>query len=161
MKRLVAIIGAPSSGKTTLINALKNRGFNIIEEQPRKFIPLYDLEKDRLSFQKRVFFELVGLEEQASGLTFTDTGRFCNLAYLRYYGLPTLEEFRPHLSHRYDAVFETEVLPFVDDGIRREKDGERIARMIREEYEKRGMNPILLSGSTEERVSKVLSELRL
>ncbi len=161
MKRLVAIIGAPSSGKTTLVNALKGRGFNIIEEQPRKFIPRFDMENDRLSFQKKVFSELVRLEGEAEGLTFTDTGRFCNLAYLKYYGLPVPEVFEPHLDFSYHRVFEAEVLPFVDDGVRREKDSERIARLIRKEYVKRGMEPIRVGGTTEERVEKVLESLSL
>ena len=144
MKKLIAIIGPPSCGKTTVINELA-KDYSIVPEQARKNIPNYKFPEERLDFQKKIFFDQVDLEDNADGIIFCDTGRFCDLVYLDYYGLPVPDEFKPPLKDfKYDKVFLLSPLPFEADGIRKEKDVEKLWIMLYQQYKQHGKNLILL-----------------
>ena len=144
MKKLIAIIGPPCSGKTTVINELA-KDYSIVPEQARKNIPNYKFPEERLDFQKKIFFDQVELEDHIEGITFCDTGRFCDLVYLKYYGLPIPEEFNSELEgFKYDKVFLLAALPFEADGIRKEADSDKLWTMLYHQYKTHGKDLILL-----------------
>ena len=144
MKKLIAIIGPPSCGKTTVINELA-KDYPIVPEQARKNIPNYKFPEERIDFQKKIFFDQVRLENKADGIVFCDTGRFCDLVYLDYYGLPIPVEFNSDLKDfKYDKVFLLAPLPFEADGIRKESDSDKLWIMLYQQYKSHGKDLILL-----------------
>lgn len=144
VNKLIAIVGAPSSGKTTLINNLKKRGYNVISEGARELMPKWDVEHNRPEFQKALMKRQVELESNSKGITFCDTGRFCNVVYCKYYGTPIPEEFKNYLNFKYDLVFLLHPQKFIEDGIRKEKDVDKVWYMIYDTYKSFGQKVVPL-----------------
>ncbi len=144
MKKIIAIIGPPSCGKTTLINSLAKDGYAIIEEQARKEISNWNLPNQRLDFQKHMFQKHVNLEEKASGIVFSDTARYCSVMYADYHGFDLRPHFKDQLDFNYFKVFLLHPQPFVEDGVRMEKNSDEIWKRLYNIYTEFGQRVILL-----------------
>lgn len=113
----IALIGGPGTGKTTLINALKTRGYSCMEEISRQITleaqkkgiaqlfledPLMFSEQLLLGRQKQ-FLEADSLPQE---VVFFDRGLPDVVAYLDYLKSSYPDSFKTICSqHKYDIVF--------------------------------------------------------
>jgi predicted ATPase len=113
----IALIGGPSTGKTTLINALKAKGYYCMEEISRQ-ITLEAQEKgiEQLFLEDPLLFSeqlLLGRQKQfldadklSDKLVFFDRGLPDVVAYLDYLKSSYPESFKTICNqHQYDKVF--------------------------------------------------------
>ncbi|MBI4021533.1 MAG: ATP-binding protein [Candidatus Aenigmarchaeota archaeon] len=165
------ITGGPGSGKTTTVEALRQRGFPIIEEAARavieeglrtgsEILPW----KDILTFNRRVIaVQLASEARHTVGTVFADRGVIDNLAYCAWGKVSPPPELtvaaREVLYHR---VFLLEPLPFHEqDLVRREspEDARLLGTLIREAYEDHGYDVISVPPrSVQERVEFILQK---
>ena len=175
-KEIVVLIGGPSSGKTTLIEALKEKGHTcypeisreVIREAQEQGIEQLFLEKPLLFSElllegrKRQFKE--ALNEEAN-IVFLDRGIPDVLAYMHYIGdsYPSFFD-QACRDHNYTKIF---ILPpweeiYVSDDERYEnyEQAKLIYNHLVETYEKYGYNLIEVpKGTVEERILFILNQL--
>ena len=124
----VVITGAPSAGKTTLIEQLANKDFNIALEPARLYLDqefakgrnILDIRKDQKKFQ-HTFLELqLNMESQLNpgDLIFLDRGIPDQFTYCRIAGLDPNKFVKECFHNRYKVVFILVPLPFDKDGYR-------------------------------------------
>jgi predicted ATPase len=92
-KKLYIITGGSGTGKSTVLEILKQRGFGVVEETARReFAKNPSL--DRRDPQLQVYFAKIRAAEEArlQGICFLDRSIIDNLAYLEKYGLQTPAE---------------------------------------------------------------------
>ncbi|MAW93702.1 MULTISPECIES: ATP-binding protein [unclassified Leeuwenhoekiella] len=122
-KRIV-LIGGPATGKTTLLNALKSRGYQCLEEVSRQvtqaaqqegveqlFLTEPLLFSDKL-LESRIkqYFEAAGMK---SNFVFIDRGIPDVSAYMDFIGQQYPERFtQANANYRYDHIF---LLPIWDE----------------------------------------------
>jgi predicted ATPase len=115
MKRIV-LTGAPGSGKTSVINNLNNKGFQVYEEQARIHIQkALDLNTDivpwgdHLQFSKNVAAsQLLQFKSQNHSIAFYDRGILDGLAYLRHSEIippPNLMEYYKNIEYHKDVFY--------------------------------------------------------
>lgn len=124
------ITGAPSSGKTTLIDQLASRGFRTIPESGRQYIegelakgcPIEEIRQNMAGIQI-ILKEMQREVEQglpAHDLIFLDGAVPGSLAWYRAFGLNP-NEMLPDCFHlRYASVFILASLPYEENGARDE-----------------------------------------
>ncbi len=163
------ITGAPSSGKTTLIEALKCLGFQTQPEIARSYFEQHrvsgkklELSTPKLLAMQNDIFDLK-FEREASlsqqTLYFFDRGLPDSLAYFRYFKLPDQHLQEKLNKRKYKHVFFLEGLPVVQDAIRKEDEqtAQTIGTYIYESYRKLGYTPTLVKAkSIQERVEDIL-----
>ena len=159
--QIIAIIGPPSCGKTTLVNQLAKDGYQVIEEQARKEIPKWTLPDKRLDFQKFLFLKHVELEEQVTGLVFSDTARYCSVMYADLYGFDLRTEFPDKLKYHYSKVILLHPLQFVPDGVRIETNSNDIWCRLYKTYKEFGQNVICLDKMTKTQLLEKVKMLAL
>jgi predicted ATPase len=126
------ISGASSSGKTTLINLLKAKGFKTVPEPARQYLQqgvaaghsIAEQQRDLRSLNRRImaYTLKIELELPVEERLFCDRGFPDCLSYCRLVGLDP-NEFLPACFHRhYASVFILDRLPFHHDGVRYEDD---------------------------------------
>ncbi len=145
------LTGGPSSGKTTLLNELENRGKNIVVESARFYIEkqlkngfsLEQIRQDEKMFQTEVFKHKLLLHEEllAHVPVFLDRGYHDTLAYLTYYGLE-VERFIVETCENttYKKVFVLDMLPYEKDNIRTEgpSTAKKLHQILIDVYKKSG-----------------------
>lgn len=163
------ITGAPSSGKTTLINRLAQLGYHTSPEVARQCISEYlaknhtleDIHQDQL--QANILSIMKDREQhlQPQELIFFDRGLPDSIAYFRYHHLD--EKLTKNIpAHWYKKVFFCEGLPVIHDAIREEDDrsARKIGQYIYEAYSNLGYDLINLPPvSVDERLQIILSHL--
>ena len=123
------ITGGPSSGKSTVIRELHDRGYKTLLESARYYMELQmingrDLAEIQLrqsQLQHKVLNLQIDNERklEPTQLTFLDRAAPDSLAYYYYLGLPPDEKLVKWLeTARYKKVFVLDLLPIVDDGVR-------------------------------------------
>ncbi len=113
----IALIGGPGTGKTTVINALKAKGYHCMDEISRQ-ITLEAQEQgieqlfleDPLLFSKQLLLgrqkQFLNAETLSSNIVFFDRGLPDVVAYLDYLNSPYPESFKTICNqHKYDQVF--------------------------------------------------------
>ena len=161
--KLIVITGGPGSGKTTLVEALGERGYPTVPEAAIQVIAELNEElgleqqkrwrlADPVAFQRRVFARQLeherGIDGALGELVFLDRGLLDGLGYLRHFG----QELPPDLEEaarvvRYDAVF---FLDTLTDFVQREGTGRMsgrtdslaIGERILEVYRERGYDVV-------------------
>jgi len=177
----VVITGGPCSGKTTVIEALAERGFRTVPEAAIEVIAELSermgvegqaqwRSENREAFQVMIIEKQAALEEAAAGAAsgdvFHDRGRLDGLAYCRVFGAPVPPEVEAGCQDLpYDRVFLLDTLSSFDDrkATGRTSDRERSLE-IRDElgrtYAERGLEPVFVpETSVEERITLILAEL--
>jgi len=108
-RKLIHIItGPPGSGKTTLINALKEKGFNCSDEIARQVIkeeqesgengtPWGDVSR----FCELVFNRTKLILKHSKSVDFSDRGLLDLIAYLKFADLPIPDELQKFPFHDY------------------------------------------------------------
>jgi predicted ATPase len=124
------ITGAPSSGKSTLIDQLADRGFQTVPEAGRQYVEremakgrtIDEIRENMAAIQiatKDMQLEIEhGLRE--NDVLFLDGAVPGSLAWYRAFGLNPNEILLECFHHRYASVFILDPLPFQEDGARNE-----------------------------------------
>ena len=165
------LTGAPSSGKTTVLERLAQHGYHtipdagriIIEEHLRKGISLQELMADSEPFAKKSFRRRLEMEASApkDRTVFFDRGIPDSVAYYKLWGL-NIREVEGIGRGRYRKAFFFEQLPLQQEGVRTE-DAET-ARILNDSllwvYSNLGYEIVNVPAiSVEERVQLILSNL--
>ncbi len=167
------ITGGPSSGKTTTVNLLKERGYITTFEHARNYLDIQRLKgrtieevrKHQKEFQLGVLDMQIEQENQISPdvLVFLDRAIPDVLAYYRFLNLPEDEKLAEALrTVSYKTIFVLDCLPLVKDYARTEDmvAQKKIRALIIEVYESLGFPiiqvPLL---EPEERVDFILKNL--
>jgi predicted ATPase len=152
-----AITGAPSSGKTSVIEELAHRGYAIqnevarelIEEALRRGKTLTEIrdKEHAQELQRRILKLKVAREKglDRNTLVFTDRGTPDSIVYFRLAGLDTAAPVEASKIFRYRAVFLFDRLPqFLKDGVRTESEQQarEIERMLIDDYTALGYDVI-------------------
>lgn len=176
MPKRILLIGGPSTGKTTLLNHLKEIGYPCLEEISREVIRKAQTEGiDQLFLEKPLLFSemlrdaRIKQHKEASNFTkdvvFIDRGIPDTVAYMDYIGQTYPETFIEACNnYRYDSVF---VLPpwekiHVIDDERYEtfEEAQKIQKHLIKTYKAYGYQPIEVpTGSVTDRVAYILNIL--
>lgn len=166
------ITGAPSSGKTTLINRLAQQGYVIAPEVARDYIEsllannhtLEMIQQNNRQLQRGILAMALKRERhlQAQAQIFFDRGTADSLGYFDYYQLEA-QHMRQACQHlRYKKIFYCHQLPLIQDEIRVEDNAtaKQIGELIYQAYAALGYELIdLPSVSVEERIQMILPHL--
>lgn len=167
------ITGGPSSGKTTTVNLLKERGYITTFEHARHYLDtqrlkgktIEEVRKNQREFQLGVLDMQIEQENQISPdvLVFLDRAIPDALAYYRFLNLPEDEKLTEALrTVSYKKVFVLDCLPLVKDYARTEDAAaqKKIHALLIEVYESLGFLviqvPVL---QPEKRVDFILKNL--
>lgn len=167
------ITGGPSTGKTTAVNLLSEKGYNTAIEHARHYIDtmavggktVEEIRENKLEFQQGVL--KMQIEQEADldpkETVFLDRAIPDALAYYRFLGLQPDDLINDALTKvDYKKVFILERLPFIKDYARTENESEQlhIHSLIIEVYESLSLPivhvPVL---PPEERVQFILNNL--
>jgi predicted ATPase len=165
------ITGAPSSGKTTLINSLGGRGFYTFPEIARVYIDqeilkgrtIHEIRKDENSFQNKLFdlkFEFESKLDPRSKV-FLDVGLPESMAYFKLHNLD-MTRIKSLLHQNYASVFLLDPLPLDKDYARIEtrSDVLKIYKTIEQVYKELGYRVIKVPADTvDNRIKLILENL--
>ena len=168
------ITGAPSSGKTTLINQLAQQGFLIAPEIARDYIEkflannhsLEDIQQNTRNLQGGILDIALEREKhlKADQLMFFDRGTADSIGYFNYYHLEVSNAIQTCNRNRYKKIFYCHQLPVVHDQIRIEDNfaAQEIGRLIYQAYKELGYQLIELPAiSVEQRLKILLTHIEL
>lgn len=126
------ITGAPSCGKTTLINLLIGRGFQTTAEGARLYLErelasgrtIEQIRANEADLQRGIKNAQLAIELglQADHCIFLDSAIPDCLAWHRYFGLNPNEFLQECFCNRYASVFFLDRLPYQLDGLRYQDD---------------------------------------
>ena len=122
------ITGAPSCGKTTLINLLADKGFQTVPESARQFMEreiargrtINEIHANGAALQRDIEDMQLGVERRlrASDVIFLDGAVPGSLAWYRVFGLNPNDVLPGCFHHRYASIFILDRLPLQQDGLR-------------------------------------------
>jgi len=148
----IVITGGPCSGKSSIISALKNRGFRTVSETAREVIADRHLDnsmtkEDAISIQRDIILRQIEKEKIIDGsfeTYFLDRGAIDIYGYYMHLAGSIPDDLKNIFLERYGMVFMLEPLKFIKDDIRREDDAEALElhRRIMHEYRSRGYDII-------------------
>ncbi len=125
------ITGAPSCGKTTLIEQLASQGFRTVPETARLYIQremakgrmIHPIHANPAALQRSIKDLQLSIEGglRVSDILFLDGAVPGSLAYYRVFGLNPNEMLPECFHHRYASVFILDPLPFQPDDQRVEE----------------------------------------
>jgi predicted ATPase len=126
------ITGAPSCGKTTLINLLADKGFQTVPESAREYMEreiargrtIDEIRENAAALQRSLEDMQLRIEGglRAIDVAFLDGALPGSLAWYRVFGLNPNEILPECFHHRYASVFILDRLPFQLNGLRFEDD---------------------------------------
>ncbi len=165
------ITGAASSGKTTLIDTLANRGFKTAHEAAREYI-------DQELVAGRTIEEIIGsldtevrIEEMqlriehelnATDVVFLDRALPDSITFRRLHGFDPSEILKKCFHHRYASIFILDRLPFQLNGARVEADTYTVLldEWLARDYAALGYEVVRVPAlSPEERIAFVLERV--
>lgn len=152
------ITGAPSSGKTTIINLLKNKGFNVVYEMARIYIDqkisegkkIEEIRGDEATFQEKILKLKIEAEKKLSKeeITFFDRGIPDSDAYATLRGARQNDFLKQAIIHsRYKKVFLLDLLEYEKDYARTEtlEEQTKIHNLLEESYRKTNVDIVRVS----------------
>ena len=126
------ITGAPSCGKTTLINLLADKGFQTVPESARQYMEreiargrtIDEIHENGAALQRGIEDMQLSIEGglRAIDVAFLDGAVPGSLAWYRVFGLNPNEILLECFHHRYASVFILDRLPLQLNGLRFEDD---------------------------------------
>lgn len=163
----IVVTGPPSSGKTTLIDALQEKGFITSPEVAREMI--VECLKHRThskieTFQREILAitcrreHFLDIEQRI----FFDRGIPDSIAYFNYNHLNPKDAVRAARFRRYQYVFYCEGLPVIQDGVRKESDeaAQVLGQLILDAYRLMEYEPIILPVlSVKDRLELILKNI--
>jgi predicted ATPase len=167
------LTGAPSSGKTTTLDALAALGYKTVPEMARVYIEeelatgktLASLATDSPKFEEDVLEMKINLEKSLppNVLTFLDRGMHDTLAYYDLYGWKKGKRLLQACREaRYQTIFLLEMLDYVDDGVRVESEANarQLEKLFLKVYQDAGYKVVIIPrGAVENRVQKILEHI--
>ncbi len=165
------LTGGPGSGKTTVLEILASRGYNIIPETAREILKKeQEKNSDALPWKEPIKFQDIIAERQYKTElalkeieVFLDRGLVDGYAYCKYYKVPIPKIIMNNGKNQYDKIFLFEQLPFYQKDKNRKEDKESadlIHKLIKDAYLEFGYNvidvPVL---PPSERVDFILSKI--
>lgn len=130
------ITGGPSSGKTTVVDELRRRGYRTLVEDARHYVDLQrakgrtvdELEKNRRTFQRKVLELQIAQENLLvpCDTVFLDRAIPDTRAYCMFLNIPEdvrLQKLMHTVSYR--KIFILDLLPLVKDYARREDEADQ------------------------------------
>lgn len=150
----VVITGAPSSGKTSVIDDLARRGFATQVETARAVIAahlaagrtLEQVRADGPALQREIMAAKVALEAalDPQSRVFLDRGMDDSISYFRAAGMEIAPAVEASKTFRYRAVFIFDRLPMVNDEVRSEDDAAaaRLDHDLEQDYRMMGYDPV-------------------
>lgn len=163
----IVVTGPPSSGKTTLIDALQAMGYLISPEVARELI--VECMKNHTSpkietFQRELLAITCRREHflDTQQTIFFDRGIPDSIAYFKYHQLDIEDAVKASRFRRYKTVFYCEGLPVIQDEVRQETnaDAQALGRLLLEAYRYLRYQPIILPAmSIEERLQMILKNI--
>ena len=166
------ITGASCSGKTTIINMLAGRGFQIVPEAGRKYFEreiskgrtIDEIRVDPAFFTRQVYEIMFDHESdlQANEINFLDRALPDGFAFYRLAGVNPNEILHDCFRNRYASIFLLNRLPYQKDGVRVADDetAEYLESWILRDYSALGYKvvsvPVL---SPDERLEFILRKL--
>lgn len=168
------ITGGPSSGKSAVINKLRDLGYKTYDEMARIYIDkeitkgrtIKEIRGDELSFQKIVLRLKIELENKLKKreLIFLERGIPDSLAYYELCGVlndPYL--LKVSRKSNYKKIFLLEMVEFFDDYARVENERQAIVieKLLEENYRFVGFNNIIKVPKmpVEDRVNYILNKI--
>jgi predicted ATPase len=148
------ITGAPSSGKTSVINELARRGYAVQAEVARELIelgmsngqPLEEIRRNAKALQEGILEVTVAreMELDVNKLFFLDRGLPDSITYFKLAGLDGVEATALSYLFQYRAVFLFDRLPIVKDAVRTESNiqAKKIDKMLEDDYRAVGYAPV-------------------
>jgi predicted ATPase len=122
------ITGAPSCGKTTLIDQLADKGFHTVPETAHLYITremalgrkINEILDNRADLQRILIDMQLGIEHelQVNDVTFLDRALPDCLTFNRFVGLNPNEFLAECFHHRYASVFILDPLSYQKNGVR-------------------------------------------
>jgi predicted ATPase len=169
----IVVTGAPSAGKTTILETLSQKSYNVLPENARIYIDqqiaggrtIGEIRADEFEFQKVIAHMNIEREKtlSRSELVFMERAIPDSLAYFERLGRDVpdfLQEAAKYVSYR--KVFLLEPLPFESDYARTEK-SEDVAALhvaLEKAYRGVGADPVLVPAtSVEGRITFILNSL--
>ena len=166
------ITGAPSCGKTTLINLLADKGFQTVPENARQYMEreiargrtIDEIRENGAALQRGIEDMQLSIEGglRAIDVAFLDGAVPGSLAWYRVFGLNPNEILLECFHHRYASVFILDRLPLQLNGLRFEDDAytDFLDEWIARDYNALGYSVVRVSVlAPEERLAFVLERL--
>jgi predicted ATPase len=168
----IVITGAPSSGKTAVIDVLHSRGYQTIPEVARAYIDsrlargesLVQIKANVAEFEHHILHEKIRVESSlpTRALLFFDRGVPDSVAYFELEGLDAREPLRLCRQRRYRRVFMMDRLEFKIDEVRSENDATaaRLEFLLLKAYRRLNYPVIRIpAGDVQQRADRVLDHL--
>jgi len=143
------ITGAPCSGKTTLLNELKRKGYKIVYEAARTLIDremkkgkkLLEIRKNEFEFQRKVLRIKIQIEKRLSKkrIVFLERGIPDSFAYYEICGIKSDKYLKNiSLSCFYKKIFILEILDYKKDYSRTEdlNKAQNLEKLLEKDYRK-------------------------
>jgi predicted ATPase len=166
------ITGAPSSGKTAVINALEQQGYPVVHEVARNYIDkelkkgkhIGQIKADILLFERHILNKKVEIEKSLpkDAPFFLDRAVPDSIGYYILEGLSPDEPIKKSMKVRYKKIFLFERIAFEKDDVRSENDeiAAKLNRILKKSYQMLGYGiisvPLL---SIDDRVDFILKRL--
>lgn len=138
----IVITGAPSSGKTTLVEALQREGYTVVPESAREVLSGSGLDESGADVQTMI--EALQMRKEASLASdqdcVLDRALPDSLAYRRLGGIPELALRKAVDARRYGLVFLCQFGQHIPDGLRKDDQVRAIEleRLLRDVYHELG-----------------------
>jgi O-acetyl-ADP-ribose deacetylase (regulator of RNase III)/predicted ATPase len=166
------ISGAPSSGKTTLVEALERRGYRVVHEVARAILEAgmdrgrapEDMKADKEAFQNLVLNTKIAVEAglPKDEVIVLDRAIPDSIAYFAIAGLNPEEAVAKSPRNRYKKVFLLDRLPYLTDPARTEDQSEAASldQSLEAGYSALGYEVIRIPVMpVEERLRRIIQEL--
>ena len=166
------ITGAPCSGKTSVIQELQHRGYQVVDEVARLFIneqlmrgrTLQEIKTDVLLVERTILYRKLDLEKTLppNKRIFLDRAVPDSIAYYIVEGLNPLESLDKCHIYKYRCIFLFDRLTFESDRVRSESDekAEEIDYLLEEAYRRLGYEVLRIPVMpVKERTDYVLNHL--
>ena len=168
----IVLTGAPSSGKTSVLEELERQGYAIEHEVARAYIEaclgtglsVEEVRADKENLQKEILSKKIEREDKMlpENLSFLDRAIPDSIAYYQLAQMDPKEAFDASYRYRYKYIFIFDRLPVINDGVRVETEevAEYLDKQIEKNYLELDYKPVRVPVlSIEERVEFILDHI--